>query len=299
MVIAGTMPWCALLFKTLKGKWIKWGSEGLFRKEETLFLLVWAGFIILFFSLSSSKLIPYIAPVFFPLSVFAGRIFHLYDKQDGTPDDGVFSRYNLPVLLQSLLFIILLAAPLFLGKRQIPFYLWWPWIIVPLILISYSIILPEFMKKKTGRHWFITTYILYALFLGSLLFPLSYYLTPYKSAYPVAQAIKRYLPAGQELYQFGMSLYGIDFYGKMRTPVVDDIGEAGYGSKFLPSEERDRYFLNSTEFFKFCRQRREVYCATKGQKRIELLKKEFPHLKVLWENKYYYLTKIENYDRSL
>ena len=83
-----------------------------------------------------------------------------------------------------------------------------------------------------------------------MLFPLSQFLTPYKSAYVLVQAVKKYVPAGQELYQYDMSLYGVDFYGKIRTPIVDDIGEVRYGSEFLPPAERAHYFLNSAEFFK-------------------------------------------------
>ena len=110
----------------------------------------------------------------------------------------------------------------------------------------------------------------------------------------LTQAIKRYVPAGRELYQFDMSLYGIDFYGKMRTPIVDDIGEVRYGSDFLPQRERSRYFLDSPGFFKLLKERKEIYCAIKGKKNLDRLKKEAPRLTVLWDNKYYYLLKIGN-----
>ena len=40
--------------------------------EEALFLLLWAGLVLLFFSVSKSKLVPYILPVFPPLGVLAG-----------------------------------------------------------------------------------------------------------------------------------------------------------------------------------------------------------------------------------
>ena len=118
--------------------------------------------------------------------------------------------------------------------------------------------------------------------------------TPYKSAYVLVQAIKQYLPAGQELYQYDMCLYGVDFYGKIRTPIVDDIGEVRYGSEFLPTAEQKHYFLNSEEFFTLVRQRPITYCATKDQERVERLRKVFPNLTIIWDNKEYYLVKLQS-----
>ena len=112
----------------------------------------------------------------------------------------------------------------------------------------------------------MAVYCLFALFLGSVTLPVAQYLTPYKSAYPLSQAIKAHLPAGETLYQYGMSLYGIDFYTGMRTPIVDDIGEVTYGSEQLPREERERYFLTSDSFFALVRQKERVYCATERDK---------------------------------
>jgi hypothetical protein len=45
-----------------------------------------------------------------------------------------------------------------------------------------------------------------------------------------------------------MSLYGIDVYTGMRTPIVDDIGEVTYGSKQIHREEREAYFLHRLFF---------------------------------------------------
>ena len=57
------LPWSFFLPKSLAKAWQQRDSS----KGTTLFLLVWPMVIILFFSLSSSKLIPYILPTFPPL----------------------------------------------------------------------------------------------------------------------------------------------------------------------------------------------------------------------------------------
>jgi len=71
IVILGLFPWIgfvpAALREALAGGWAK-------RKEnaDAWFLVVWVGFVFLFFSKSQSKLIPYILPVFPPLAVLIG-----------------------------------------------------------------------------------------------------------------------------------------------------------------------------------------------------------------------------------
>ena len=306
IIIAGTLPWCAFLLKALgrtestlilDGQGQLNGTEKFpyFRKEDALLLLIWAGLITLFFSVSSSKLIPYIAAIFLPLSLFLGSIFRRYDERKETLSIlKSITWQDLPVIFQSLLFIVALVVAPLVDKERPLLTLWWPWIVAPVIMQIMLVILPGYVRRRTSGHWFITVYILAALFLGSLVFPLSQFLTPYKSAYVLVQAIERYVPPGQELYQYDLSLYGVDFYGNIRTPIVDDIGEVRYGSEFLPPREKAHYFLNSQEFFRLAGQQKVTYCVTKGQERVARLKKVIPNLTIMWDNNYYYLVKLQS-----
>ena len=71
MVCAGLFPWVGFLWASLRaalaGGWAR-------RKEnaDAWFLVLWAAFVLLFFSASQSKLIPYILPVFPPVAVLIG-----------------------------------------------------------------------------------------------------------------------------------------------------------------------------------------------------------------------------------
>ena len=93
-------------------------------------------------------------------------------------------------------------------------------------------------------------------------------------------------------YQYGMSLYGVDFYAGKRTPIVDDLGEVRYGSEQLPVAERERYFLTSDSFFRLVRETDGLYCATQNDEKLERLKKEVPALRVLWHNEAYSLVEL-------
>jgi hypothetical protein len=90
-----------------------------------------------------------------------------------------------------------------------------------------------------------------------------------------------------------MSLYGIDFYSKRRTPVVDDIGELRPGVEKLPLEKRNRFFLNSDMFFSLCREKKDIYCVTEREN-VEKLKKKTAFLNVLWDNSYYSLVHLKD-----
>jgi 4-amino-4-deoxy-L-arabinose transferase-like glycosyltransferase len=71
ILCAGLFPWIGFLWASLRdalaGGWTR-------RKEsaDTWFLVVWSAFVLLFFSASQSKLIPYILPVFPPIAVLIG-----------------------------------------------------------------------------------------------------------------------------------------------------------------------------------------------------------------------------------
>ncbi|MHB8769765.1 MAG: glycosyltransferase family 39 protein [Syntrophales bacterium] len=293
IILAGTLPWCAFLPQALRGISLR-AVPGLFGSDEKRLLWAWFGVVTVFFSLSSSKLIPYIAPVFLPLALLFGHIFRT-SADLSEPSGGAIAgplRYRITAILQSLLFVAVLIAPLFLPGHRVEPQAWLPWIAVPILLMILLLTLPERLRGRVRGGWFMAIHCLFALFILSVTFPVAAYLAPYKSAYPLSKAIAAYVPAKETLYQYGMSLYGIDFYTGRRTPIVDDIGEITYGSKQLPREERERYFLYSDSFFPLIRQQATLYCATERDK-LERLKKEVPGLTVLWHNSFFYLLKLK------
>ena len=202
-------------------------------------------------------------------------------------------RYRLTEILQAVLFMAVLFAPVLLREHRVAWVNWWPWIAMPFFMQLLIAFIPDRIRRETGRGWIASIYLLFALFLVSLTLPVAQYLAPYKSAYPLSQAIRNHLPADVMLYQYGMSLYGVDFYTGKRTPIVDDIGEVRYGSNQLPVAERERYFLTSDSFFRLVRETDGIYCATENDEKLERLKKEVPALRVLWHNGEYTLVQLK------
>lgn len=65
VLLGGVFPWTFFLPETVRNLRSAWS-------RERLFLLLWVGVIVLFFSVSSSKLIPYVLPVFPALALLVG-----------------------------------------------------------------------------------------------------------------------------------------------------------------------------------------------------------------------------------
>ena len=109
-VLAGTMlPWSTFIPAALAKGWRERDSQAL-----TLFLLLWAGVIFAFFSKSSSKLVPYILPVFPPLAILIGNWF-----ARGGPLASVRRHADGTGALLALLGAGAIAYPLVAAKAQI------------------------------------------------------------------------------------------------------------------------------------------------------------------------------------
>lgn len=72
ILLLGMAPWVVFMFQALRGALpASWARR--YEHKETLYLILWALLIFLFFSLSKSKLVPYILPCFPPLAMLIGR----------------------------------------------------------------------------------------------------------------------------------------------------------------------------------------------------------------------------------
>lgn len=71
VLVLGILPWIGLSFPALRDAWAGWRARH--ERREELFLLLWAGLVFAFFSVSGSKLIPYILPILPPLALLLGR----------------------------------------------------------------------------------------------------------------------------------------------------------------------------------------------------------------------------------
>ena len=300
ILVGGLIPWLLYLIKAWKNRYI---TESLFSPDENKLLIVWFLLIFIFYTVSSSKLVTYIAPVFLPLALFAGCIFKKYEEEMPMEQNTrQMIIYRLAIIFQSLIFFIILMLPPIFKKYSdaekglviLVSDRWWLYIVIPVIALLLLTFLPDLIYKKFKRGWFFSIYVLCAILLGSMLFPLNDFLAPYRSAEVTKEAIARYVPKVRDLYQYKINFYGIDFYNKIRTPIVDDFGELSEGIAKMPEKERKHYFLSAEEFFKLYAEKKDIYCITQHKEKLRQIMQRFPETKVLWDNKAFYLLHIKN-----
>lgn len=298
ILIGGLTPWLFYMIKAWRNQYLR---ESFFDVRETKLLVVWFSLIFVFYQLSSSKLAPYVAPLFLPLVLFAACIFRLYEQKPLQISPAREIVYRAAVILQSCILCVALVLPPVLkqysdaakGLVVMVSEKWWFYIAIPMLSLVLMMFLPDWIQKKFQKGWFFTIYVLCALFLGGLVFPLNDFLSPYRSARVTREAIARFVPADELLYQYRVNFYGIDFYNKIRTPIVEDFGELADGMAKMNREERKQYFLRADTFFRLCAEKKNIYCITQHNKKLKQILERFPNTKILWDNQAFYLLRIE------
>jgi len=300
IIIGGTIPWSVYLIKAWKRDTFQ---NSFFTGNENKLLLIWILFIFIFYSLSSSKLMTYIAPVFIPIALFSAPVMKNHDDAVFSFDSTfrkIFFRFLIIIqsfILIASLFFIPLLKKYFPADEKLVIMIsehWWFYIITPIISVVLMTFLPDLIFRKFRRGWVLTIYVLSSLLLGSIVFPLNDFLSPYRSAKVVSEKITQYVSAEKDIYQYKINFYGIDFYNKIRTPVVEDFGELSEGIAKLPPEEKKRYFLSSDDFFLRCAQEKEVYIITHRQQRLKEIIRKIPDVEMLWNNGAFYLLRIRH-----
>jgi 4-amino-4-deoxy-L-arabinose transferase-like glycosyltransferase len=124
VVLLGLFPWTVFLAQAVIHS-LHFPWEQRHRHKELIFLILWAGWVLLFFSGSSYKQIPYILPMFPPLAILIGRYIA---AAWSTPRlSGVQSASWILVIALSLVVIAGLAGP----QHYLERYSNWPSLEVP------------------------------------------------------------------------------------------------------------------------------------------------------------------------
>ena len=233
-ILCGFFPWTPLFFIS--------GKEIINKKEENIFLLVWIIVIFLFFSISSSKLIPYIIPIFPPLAIIlAKNLLSLLDKKSG----GKILFIN---SLNFIISLVLLIATILIFYRVIPFkkfneillYKDHIWNLCYLYL-SFSIVSWLLIRK---RKLLPTAYCLFAFLFLFFLKPGFTIIGQERSNRELCANMLQYLQKNDKIVMCYEYEHDISFYIKRRIILFDSEGELLFGQK----KEREKgWFLNEEE----------------------------------------------------
>jgi 4-amino-4-deoxy-L-arabinose transferase-like glycosyltransferase len=253
ILLGGMLPWSAFLVQAVRHSLpATWADRT--QRKDTIFLLLWAGLIFLFFSASSSKLIPYLLPVLPPLALLLGN--YLADARKGVPvrgfGVGLTALGVLAAVLIVLFLIVMLRRPAVVPQAFAPY----GFIIVA--VLTTGIVLTRLLLRRDGRKGAIAavtgTAVLFLVITGSAAPHLDK-----RTIKPLALTLKPLLGPDDEVVAYRSYYQDLPVYLERRITVVDWTGEMEFGTTV---EDTSAWMIDEAEFRKRWRGTNTVYLLT-------------------------------------
>ncbi|WP_246153143.1 glycosyltransferase family 39 protein [Oryzomonas rubra] len=242
VLLATMFPWSVYAIRAITRAWRERRHKN---GERHVFLLIWAGFIFLFFSASHSKLVPYILPIFPPLALLMGKMFS--DLLDSDQQEK-FGPEN--ALLSVLLVVSAVLAILYPHARELAPFLTGSGLARPgsSLVTKQPILAPTWgivvacLSLAMGATVWLTGRKMKLLLLFAGLCLGSYFLETLgvqafmggieykKSSKELSVLGRQALSSGGCLVSFGYE-QSLPFYTGKRVMVVGDRGELDFGSR--------------------------------------------------------------------
>jgi len=242
ILLVGFIPWAGFLPRALAKAMPRTLKNMQPLDEDKLFLLLWFLVIFVFFSLSDSKLIPYIVPVFPPLALLSSHhIMYSSFQEKGRKNKlpGLF--INIGV---TLLFGLALIAYPFFDERYGPAVLL-PYSLPPAIaLIGYGIF-SIFFYLRGSKKALLAGMVAFAFLFSGAFKPIFSFYSQKMSSKHLATVLEKVLSPTDLVAQYRTYDHSLSFYLKRRIALVDYLGELEYGAK---KAKDDDWFLDMDSF---------------------------------------------------
>lgn len=234
VLAVGLFPWSPFMVQAIKHS-LPASWKGRHEHRDALFLLLWAGLVFLFFSASSSKLAPYILPVFPPLSLLIGRYLSAAWERRYVP--GVRTGYNLYLAMALLLAGAFFAVPHLLPApdgQALGMYRY----TVACTLAGGAVIARALTGYRGNRKAFFAVVATSVLFLVQVNAAAPRVET--KSVKNLAATLKPMLESGDEVTSYQTYYQDLSVYLERPITVVDWKGELQFGTD---AEENTRQWM--------------------------------------------------------
>ena len=284
VLLVGLLPWTAFLFQALQARLkTAWGN----RKHDgsDFFLLLWIALPLLFFSLSDSKLVPYILPVFPALALFVSRYLSAIWRTSGTA--GTVG-YRVGVFIVAAVFIAVAEAyPIMMhigGKAAFiitPIKAGMGLLSVVLTVQAMALLLMVWRKVPPPKliSWMVIFSLIFISGVGYLA-PKAATRSMLDSAKPFALFLKPKLHSGDEVVAYGHYYQDFPVYLERNVTVVASFGEMSFGRSIEP---RTHEWMIEPSIFKQRWQQKDhrLYVLVR---RTEYNESTFPKAKILLDN---------------
>ena len=261
VLVIGMFPWIAFVGHAIQDAIPRtWSERRLHR--EAWFLALWAGLVFLFFSISQSKLIPYILPVLPPLALLLGRyLARAWDHSEllvprrafwlvlvlglglATTFGLLFFRQHLPDHPRAESMVDLLGLNLYL--------------IVGSLLLA-AVVPFAFSRRRNCRHTLVSLLAVSVLLITAFDITLPR-LNEFRSVKPLAMVLKPKLLPEDEIMSYQAYYQGLPVYLERRITVVGWKGEFEFGTRV---EDTSAWMIDEPAFWQRWEGARRVYMLT-------------------------------------
>lgn len=241
VILLGLVPWTFFLPEAARNLWRT-------RDQRKLYLVLWAGVIFVFFSVSSSKLIPYMLPVFPALALLVGAtVSEALDRNDRSLHGySLAAAAFLSVIgLGVTLYPYLVAKPKIAGGGAL----------ATGIVLLIGGILALFFQLKQRRESFLAALCLTACLCGVIAPPVIFARSVEKKSTRELAMIVRERYQDIPLVSYGYHRQDLPFYTGRRVIVAGSSGELEFGRQ---REAEPGWFIGPTEFFALWDSSRQV-----------------------------------------
>jgi 4-amino-4-deoxy-L-arabinose transferase-like glycosyltransferase len=225
LLIAGWLPWTIVVADAC---WRGWKAEPGATFQPRRFLLIWCGFVFLFFSVSGSKMPPYILPLFPAAALLTGWRL--------TSIPGATLAWQLaPMALFALGGMI--ALPFIKTSGDTPVELiqaFKSWLASAALIALAATLYAAWIARRGDVPRAVAVTGLAALIVAQLILTGHESVSPSMSAYRTAQQVKPYLKPGIPFYSVGTYDQTLDFYLGRTVTLVQYRDEMDYGLKQEP-----------------------------------------------------------------
>lgn len=266
-LIIGFFPWIIFLPQAFTNA-IKliWRNRHFYQKE--LFFLLWTTLIFIFFSLSKSKLIPYILPIFPALAILTAR----YLVQTSRLTLGIRSAYIALLLLALLIAGVFNIYPrrAFLPDNQTAthYLLWASSILLIGTVFSYFLVRRNLMKAVSMT---ILTSWLFLLITFSAMPAIDT-----RTIKPLAEVLNPILLPQDEVITYHQYYQDLPFYLSRRVTIVNWQNELSFGMKH--QETRD-WMINDETFLNRWQSKKRIFVIMSLDE-YQLFQKNYPNERV-------------------
>jgi len=268
IIILGFYPWIVWLPQALSGSVSKISQ---FKADPVkAFLILWAGLLFIFFSISNSKLIPYIVPIFTPLAILLADFFN---KKFAAKQAHTFKKGAIALLVFTLLIAIaLIIAPRFTTFSDLVTVKRFIACLAAILVIGASVA-SAFLFKQRITHAFIILNISMAIFLVTLNASLPY--LDDRSIRPLALELNKTLQPDDEVISYGTYFQDLPPYIHRTVSIVGWKNELRFG---MHQEDTSGWMIDRNEFLKRWNSKRRIYVMT-SKKHLRRLLKKHPDFK--------------------